>query len=126
MLRKIQIPIITNLIAAYDFDYSGIVNADYAVPFPSLPIETVRDRLYLAVCRDESVFTEALKEFVEKKDAFYKVINEFPYLSERTKKDMVAYLENFYYGIDKRNSLVRNLLNDCRWFEEQANLKVRD
>jgi len=115
-----------NLIAAYDFDYSGIVNTDYAVPFTSLPIETVRDRLYLAICRDESVFTEALKEFVEKKDAFYKVINEFPYLSERTKKDMIGYLDTFYAGIDKRNSLARKLLTDCKWFEEQANLKVRN
>jgi hypothetical protein len=119
-------PDFTNLVMAYDFDYSGIVNTDYAIPFPSLPIETVRDRLYLAVCRDESVFTEALKEFVEKKDEFYKVISEFPYLGERTKKDMIAYLDNFYYGIDKRNSLVRKLLTDCKWFEEQANLKVRD
>ena len=116
----------TNLVAAYDFDYAGIVNADYAVPFTTLPIETVRDRLYMAVCRDESVFTEALKEFVEKKDAFYKVINEFPYLSERAKKDMTGYLDTFYSGIDKRNSLVKKLLTDCRWFEEQANLKVRD
>jgi hypothetical protein len=114
-----------NLIAAYDFDYSGLVNTDYSTPFPSLPIENVRERLYMAVCRDESVFAEALKEFSDKKDEFYKVINEFPYLSDRAKKDMITYLEGFYYGIDKRNSLVRALLTDCRWFEEQSNLKVR-
>jgi len=114
-----------NLIAAYDFDYSGLVNAEYSTPFATLPIETVRDRLYMAVCRDESVFTEELKEFTAKKDAFYKVINDFPYLNARTKKDMISYLDGFFYGIDKRNTLVKRLLTDCRWFEEQSNLKVR-
>jgi hypothetical protein len=116
-----------NLIAAYDFDYSGLVNTDYAVPFDNLlsMIQTVRDRLYMAVCRDESVFTEELKEFTAKKDAFYKVINDFPYLSPRIKKEMISYLDGFYYGIDKRNTLVKRLLSDCSWFEEQANLKVR-
>jgi hypothetical protein len=116
-----------NLIAAYDFDYSGLVNTNYAVPFQSLlsMIETVQERLYMAVCRDENVFTEELKEFTAKKDAFYKVINDFPYLSPRTKKEMISYLDGFYYGIDKRNTLVKKLLSDCNWFEEQANLKVR-
>lgn len=114
-----------NLVLAYDFDYTGLVNAEYAVPFESLPIQNVRERLYLAICRDESVFTEELKEFSAKKDQFYKTINDFPYLSERTKKDLTSYLESFYNGIDKRNTLAKKLVSDCDWFEEQANLKVR-
>ncbi|MCB0643519.1 MAG: hypothetical protein KDC44_17855, partial [Phaeodactylibacter sp.] len=28
----------------YDFDYSGLVNASYAKPYPTMPIESVRDR----------------------------------------------------------------------------------
>ena len=113
------------LIVPYDFDYAGLVNTDYAIPFPNLPIKTVRERLYMAVCRDESVFTEEIKEFVEKKDEFYKIINDFPYLTPRSKKDMITFLDGFYYGLDKRNTLVKKLLSDCRWFEEQSNLRVR-
>jgi hypothetical protein len=113
------------LLLPYDFDYSGLVNTDYAVPFETLPIETVRERLYMVVCRSNTEFTSAIKEFEEKKDEFYKVINDFPYLSARSKKDMTNYLEGFFIGIDKRNTLVRDLLNDCNWFEEQANLKIR-
>lgn len=118
-------PVNENLIVAYDFDYSGLVGADYAVPFESLPIKTVQERLYMAVCRSESEFTGALAEFIEKKDEFYKVINSFPYITDRSRKDMINYLDGFYYGIDKRNSLVRKLLNDCIWFENQSNLRVR-
>jgi hypothetical protein len=118
-------PVNENLIVAYDFDYSGLVGADYAVPFESLPIKTVQERLYMAVCRSESEFTGALAEFMEKKDEFYKVINSCTYITERSRKDMINYLDGFYYGMDKRNSLVRKLLNDCIWFENQSNLRVR-
>jgi len=118
-------PVNENLIVAYDFDYAGIVGADYAVPFETLPIKTVQERLYMAVCRDESQFNEALMEFKEKKDEFYRVINTFPYITERNRKGMINYLDGFYYGIDKRNTLVRKLLNDCVWFENQSNLRVR-
>jgi hypothetical protein len=114
-----------NLIAAYDFDYSGIVGAEYATPFPALPIETVKDRLYMAVCRDELVFIEALKEFAEKKDQFYKIINDFPYLSSRSKKEMTNYLDSFFSGIDKRNTIAGRLETDCRWFESASNLRTR-
>ncbi len=114
-----------NLIVPYDFDYSGLVGAPYSVPFESLPIKTVRDRLYLAVCRSEASFTNAVVEFSEKKEQFYKVINDFPYLDARAKKDMINYLDGFYDMIDSKNTLVKRLRDDCVWFEEQANLRVR-
>jgi len=113
------------LLLPYDFDYAGLVGTDYAIPFETLPIETTKDRLYMAVCRSETEFINELKEFVDKKDQFYKVINDFPYLSARSKKDMINYLEGFFSGIDKRNTMVNKLLKDCSWFEEQANLKIR-
>ena len=114
-----------NLIVAYDFDYSGLVNTNYAVPFTDLPIENVRQRLYMAVCRSEDRFIEIVNEFAEKKDEFYSVISSFPYLSEKSKLGMIKYLDEFYYGIDKRNSLVKKLRNDCMWFESQSNLRVK-
>jgi hypothetical protein len=114
-----------NLIVTFDFDYAGIVDAEYAVPFETLPIKTVRDRFYMAVCRDETTFKNALAEFSEKKNEFYKVVNDFPYLNARSKKEMIMYLDGFFNQIDNRNTLVNRLLDNCRWFEEQANLKMR-
>jgi hypothetical protein len=114
-----------NLSVPYDFDYAGLVNTDYAVPFETLPIKTVRDRLYIAVCRSEDTFKNELTEFTEKKAEFYRIVNDFPYLSARSKKDISSYLDDFYFGINKRNSLVNKLLSDCIWFETQANLRVR-
>jgi hypothetical protein len=114
-----------NLIVAYDFDYSGIVGTDYSVPFETLPIKTVHDRLYMAICRSETEFANALNEFKEKKDEFYRVLNTFPYLNERSRKDMTNYIDDFYYSMDKRNTLIKKLSSDCIWFENQSNLRIR-
>ncbi len=113
------------IIVPFDFDYSGLVNTNYAGPFETLPIKTVRERLYLSLCRSEDTFTRELGEFLEKKDQFYKIINDFPYMKPRSKKDIIAYLGEFFKDFDKRNTIVGKLRNDCRWFEEQSNLRVR-
>lgn len=103
-------------IVPYDFDYSGLVNASYAIPAEGLDIESVRERIYLGVCRDEEVFLNALKEFESKKEAFYRVILDFPYLNERSKKDMIKYLDGFYSCFDKRNTILQYLNKDCKRF----------
>ena len=102
------------MIVPYDFDYSGLVNATYAVPAEGLGIESVRQRIYLGTCRGEEVYLNAVKEFATKKESFYKVIRDFPYLDERSKKNMTRYLDEFYSLFDKRNSIVYNLLHDCK------------
>lgn len=101
------------VIIPYDFDYAGVVNAHYAVPFEGLGLESVRQRRYLGVCRTEEEFSEALDEFMEKKEEIYRVINDFPYLSGKSKKDMLNYLEGFFRSIDKRKSILNALRKDC-------------
>lgn len=104
------------VIVPYDFDFSGLVNTNYSSPASQLDIKSVRDRFYFGPCRSEEVFLTALKEFSDKKEEFYKVIREFPYLGERSKKDIINYLDEFYDKFDKRNTIVYNLLNNCRRF----------
>ncbi len=103
-------------IVPYDFDYSGLVDADYAIPFSELPIKTVRERLYLGICRSEEEFKTALQEFTDHKDAFYKVINDFTLLDKRAKNDMIEYLDSFFVQFDSRNSIVNDLVRDCKSF----------
>jgi hypothetical protein len=104
------------IVVPYDFDYSGLVNADYAVPADALQnqIKSVRERLFMGICRTEEEYTKSVAEFLEKKDQFFKLINDFPYLSARSKKDMINYLNDFYNMFDKRNSIVREFLYQCK------------
>ncbi len=104
------------IIVPFDFDYCGIVNTDYAVPPEPLPIKNVRQRYYNGICRSEEVFLEAIKEFADKKEEFYRIINEFPYLKERSTKDIIMFLEGFYDDFDRRNTIVYKFLNQCQDF----------
>jgi hypothetical protein len=102
------------LVIPYDFDYSGMVNASYAVPAEGLKITSVRDRIYLGLCREPEVYARAIREFADKKEGFYKVIREFPYLDDKTKKGMLKYLDEFYSGFNKQNSIVNHLETECK------------
>jgi hypothetical protein len=104
------------ILVPYDFDYSGLVNADYAIPYEGLGIKSVTERRYVGICRSEQVYKNDLAIFQEKKDAFYKVIREFPLLAEKTKKEMLEYLDSFYSGFDKRLSVVDDILAGCNKF----------
>ena len=104
------------IVVPYDFDYSGLVNAAYAVPYEKLGLKSVTERRYVGICRNEETFIQALQEFRDKKEEFYKVISEFPLLKEKTKKEMTGYLDSFFSGFDKRNSIVSDILSHCTNF----------
>ena len=101
------------IVVPYDFDYTGLVNASYAIPPETLPIKSIRQRMYRGICRSEEDFRKSLNEFREKKEEIYAVIREFPYLRESSKKDIINYLGTFYRDLENRNILVQILLRDC-------------
>jgi hypothetical protein len=104
------------VVVPFDFDYSGLVDTDYAVPFDGLGLESVRERRYLGVCRNEETFIQDLKEFADKKAEFYRIIDEFKYLNDRSKKEMKTYLEGFFSNINSKNSIVYSLMHECLSF----------
>ncbi len=101
----------------YDFDWTGLVNADYAIPAEIVGTQTVRERIFLGVCRSKEVYQKDLEIFLNKKEEFYKVINEFPYLNQGVKKDMTGYLNGFFEKIEgRRNLILEILINSCKNF----------
>lgn len=101
-------------VVPYDFDYTGIVDASYAIPNETSKIKSVTDRIYTGLCRSKETFEKELVEFTENKEEFYKVINEFPYMNEKTKKQMLSYLDEFYNRFDKKNRIIDDLLSTCK------------
>lgn len=101
----------------YDFDLTGVVNAGYAVPPPELKIENIRERLFSGICRSKDVFQEDLTKFSDNKGKLYSVINGFPYLSQRSKKDITTFLDQFFDQLEKQKSmdaLVDLFLASCK------------
>jgi hypothetical protein len=104
------------VIVPYDFDYAGIINTDYAVPFDGLGLKSVLERRYLGACRTKEEFIAALAEFKEKKSEFYRVIKEFPLLNEKIKKEMTKYLDSFYDDVENDDRVVKSFQAGCYKF----------
>jgi len=87
-------------VVPYDFDYSGFVNAPYAVPDEKLGINSVRERLYRGFPRNLQEINEALTVFNKQKKNIYAVVNNFSLLTPVSKKDITDYLDEFYLAIN--------------------------
>lgn len=98
----------------YDFDYSGLVDASYAVPGETLGIESVTERYYLGACRDEEVYQVTLDFFNRHRDEIIALINDFPYLDKREKNDLISYIQLFYTISSYRGFITNEIKSTCR------------
>jgi hypothetical protein len=96
----------------YDFDYSGLVDAFYAVPHPDYQISTVRDRVYRGVCHSRELVEQVLGEFVEKKQAIMQAVEEAD-LSSADKEDCQQYLQEFFDEIADPKRVKRVFIEGC-------------
>jgi len=92
-------------VVPYDFDYSGLVNADYAVPSERLDIENVRQRLYRGYPRTLDEVNDALSIFKQQKENIYLLINKFELLTPKNRQEIIDYLDDFYKTISNENQV---------------------
>ncbi len=96
----------------YDFDYSGVVNAMYAVnEIPGL--DNVRDRYYMGICRTEKYYMPVIKLFREKKQEIYDVFTNCNRLNAYNKKDVISYLDSFYDIIKDDKYIGKRIYGNC-------------
>lgn len=98
----------------YDFDYSGIVNTEYAVPDPLLNTETVLQRVYRGYPRTMEELNTALGIFKEQKEKIFALVNNFELLNARNKKYMIEYLESFYTLIKNPKDIKNIFIDNAR------------
>ncbi len=98
----------------YDFDYSGLVNAYYAVPPENLGLKSVRERLYRGFCRPEAEMEATRQRFLEKKDSLIALVENFDPLEKKFKRDLLGYVEEFYATIEQPASFKLHILKSCR------------
>lgn len=80
----------------YDFDYTGLVNAYYALPNEELGIKSVRERYFLGPCRTDAAYVAAIEHINQFREEIIQLVNEFEFLNQKAKKDMTRYLEEFF------------------------------
>jgi len=97
----------------YDFDMSGLVNADYASPPSHLPIRLVRTRYYRGLCQPPDVMHDAVARVLEKKDEILALF-DLPELSRVSRSRNVAYIEKFYEILEDKTLFQEQVLDRCR------------
>jgi hypothetical protein len=97
----------------YDFDYSGIVDAHYAVAKERLNLGSVRDRYYYGMCRGDSLYNSTFDLFEDKKDEILQFINTFDNADKKTHKSILKYIEDFYVELENRQRLIREFRKTC-------------
>ena len=98
----------------YDFDYSGLVNAMYAVPDKNLGTESVRQRVYRGFPRTIAELTAALQVFKKQKESIYALINHFDLLLPKNQREMIAYLDEFYELIENPAEVKSIFIDNAR------------
>ena len=98
----------------YDFDYTGLVDAPYAIPGETLGITSVTERYYLGPCRPDKDQMEAIQKIASCKDQIIDTIMGFEYLDETERKEIVAYLESYFLETEDERFIASHITPTCR------------
>jgi hypothetical protein len=111
-IRVYQFP--TDVLAIpYDFDWSGIVDAPYAIPDARLGIRSVRERIWRGPCLQMDQLQPTLAKFQAQKDAIYNLWRTFPGLDPKLQKSALEYLDSFYKTVGDPKQVDRELRRPC-------------
>ena len=98
----------------YDFDYSGVVNTGYAVPFEELGLSSVRERLYRGFCGEPGDIENAIDIIRSKKGEILKLYADSQFAKESYQKNSLKYLNEFF-AIAENDRMAKNqIIRACR------------
>ncbi len=98
----------------YDFDWTGLVNAPYSVPDPSLGIDDVRERVYRGLCRPRMEYDAAYRRFLDQRDGIEALIRDVPGLEADDRTDLLEFLEPVWDMLDNPDRARRAIERSCR------------
>jgi hypothetical protein len=99
---------------AYDFDYSGLVNAPYAVPPSNVPVALVTQRFYRGFCLHNEETRAMLPQFTAARGKLVAELAAIPGLDERTRSAMESYLDGFFSQVGTAAGAEKALFKVCR------------
>ena len=83
-------------VVPYDFDFSGLVNAPYAIPNPNFDIKNIRDRVMQCKFHSEEELQKVIELFLNKKEPVLDYCKNFKALPKSSRRDIKEYLTSFY------------------------------
>jgi hypothetical protein len=98
---------------AFDFDWSGAVNARYSFPDARLGIRLTTDRLYRGPCRTLDEWQPTLDRFIAARPRIEAIYAALPEFDARRKRVVLDYLADFYKIIGDPRTARRALNDGC-------------
>jgi hypothetical protein len=98
----------------YDFDWSGLVSANYAKPNPLMGTEKVTERVYRGLKKEPEIVYHVIDKFNAKKMEIYQLFENFELLDRDRKKRAISYLDDFYYIINNDRSVKTQFFDQAR------------
>lgn len=97
----------------YDFDFSGLVSARYAIPDYRLPIKRTQERLYVGPCYTPAELELILARFREQRGAIEALYAGRPELDDGYAKWARGYIGEFYSIIGNPQLITRWIIEPC-------------
>lgn len=80
----------------YDFDFSGLVDASYAIPNGNYEMASVQERIYMGFEQDLAHLDATLAFFHTKKKKLRDTVKAFKVLRAKDRRAVLTYLESFF------------------------------
>jgi len=102
----------------YDFDWSGLISANYAVPHPIIGTGHVSERVYRGFKKEPFIVYHTIEIFKAKKQEIYQVFENFELLNKEKKEDAIKYLDEFYEIINNDKKVQTEFFDKARVVDE--------
>lgn len=97
----------------YDFDYSGLVNAPYAVPPDSIRVSNVRVRRYRGFCLHNAELATEAARFLGLREQLLGEVRALPGLDGEDRADALRYLDQFFERVATPQAVAAQLQKSC-------------
>jgi hypothetical protein len=97
----------------YDFDWTGAVNARYSFPDASLPIHSVRERLWRGDCRPVEQLVPTFELFASRRAAMDSTYSTITAMTPAVKERMRKYFDEFWTLIGNPKKAASEFKRTC-------------
>jgi hypothetical protein len=111
MLRREGRPLVP---VPYDFDQTGVVDPEYALPDPRLKISGVTERRFRGYCRPAEQHSAAIAELRAKRAEITALFESEAKLAPARRKKALKFLDGFYAWADQPARVQKVLSEECR------------
>ena len=100
-------------VVPFDFDFSGLVNAPYAIPNSRTGLKNVRDRQLLADEIPNAALLQAAQILKSTQNTLLELC-QASFLPEKSRGDMESYIKKFFEALGDKGKIPQRIKADLR------------